>query len=62
LQVSEADYNRNTPFVAQRSRAAVRAETLAAIASGELRELNRESNAFAPAVHHAAAATVLAAK
>jgi len=41
LQVSEAGWPQ-VAFVPQKSRAEVRAETLAAIRSGELRELNSE--------------------
>src|SRR5688572_18007203 len=46
LQLTEFDRNQGERFVAQRSRDEVRAETLAAIRSGELQALNRDHNGF----------------
>ncbi len=46
LIVTEADLNKAEPVLVSRSRAEVRSDTLAAIASGELQALNGETNAF----------------
>ena len=46
LLVTEADYQKGAPFSSQLSRAEVRAETLTAIANGEVQRLNSEHNAF----------------
>jgi hypothetical protein len=53
-RVTEGENHKPAVFVAQRSRADVRAETQAAAASGELAQLNRETNSFDGAVHTAA--------
>jgi len=44
--VTEYDRQANAPFVAQRSRAEVRAETLQAAAGGELLSANAETQGF----------------
>ena len=62
LIVTEADRQENTPFTSQRTRAEVRSETLAAIASGEAAALNSETNAFAPVLHQSAKPTQVAGK
>lgn len=62
LLVSEADRQESTPFVSQRTRAEVRSETLAAIASGEVAALNGETNAFAPTPRFVTASTQVAGK
>jgi hypothetical protein len=46
LRATEADLQKDTPIASTRSRAEVRAETLAAVKSGEVRELTQDSNAF----------------
>jgi hypothetical protein len=62
LLITEADRQENEPFVSQRTRAEVRSETLAAIASGEVAALNGETNAFAPAPRFGTAPTQVAGK
>ena len=62
LLVNEADRQENTPFASQRTRAEVRSETLAAIASGEVAALNRETNAFSPSPRLMKAPTQVAGK
>jgi len=53
---------RTTPWVSQVTRAEVRAQTPAAIASGELRELNGDINAFQIAQRGTPAPVVMAGK
>ncbi len=62
LVATEADTQKNPVFVATRSRADVRSETLAAIASGELQALNSDSNAFDPQFRHTAPHALVAAR
>ena len=46
LRVTEGDFQKPTPFIAQRSRADVQAETLAAIASGEIAARNSKHGSY----------------
>ena len=46
VTVGEAELNRAAPVLVARSRADVRAETMAAIASGEVQAYSTETNAF----------------
>jgi hypothetical protein len=59
LLLSEADLNRGETAVSLRSRADVRSETLAAIASGEVQALSTETNAFGAPYVPARRATVI---